>query len=104
MGVQHVTCSCDVPFDKLDDPNFTCHPVTWNAMHEIATLGSNEERAAVSQHHCHNAFANIEIGDPTYKIFGAVPTDPMHSVRKGVMARAMSLIFACMMPSQKKAL
>jgi hypothetical protein len=54
-GVQCVTCSCDVPFDKLDDPNFTCHPVTWNAIHEIATSGSNEERAAVSQHHCHNA-------------------------------------------------
>ena len=103
-GVQRVTCSCDVPFDKLDDPNFTCHPVTWNAMHEIATAGSNEQRAAVSQHYCHNAFANIEIGDPMYKIFGAVPTDPMHSVRKGIMARAMSLIFDCMTPSEKNKL
>ena len=70
-------------------------------MHEIVTSGSNEERAKVSQHQCPNAFANIEIGDPVYKIFGAVPTDPMHSVHKGVMAWAMSLIFECMMASQK---
>jgi hypothetical protein len=100
-GVQHVTCSCDVSFIDLDDPNFTCHPVTWDAMHLIATSGSKEECAAVSQHQCHNAFANIEIGDPVYKIFGAVPTDPMHSVCKGVMAQAMSLIFECMTASQK---
>jgi hypothetical protein len=43
----------------------------------------------------------MEIGDPIYKIFGSLPTDPMHSVRKGIMARAMSLIFDCMMPAQK---
>ena len=55
----------------------------------------------MSQHHCQNVFANIEIGDPLYKIFGSLPTDPMHSVRKGIMARAMSLIFDCMMPAQK---
>jgi hypothetical protein len=85
----------------LDDPHVSCHPVTWDAMHEIATSGSKEDCVAVSQHQCHNAFSNIEIGDPVYKIFGAVPTDPMHSVRKGVMARAMSLIFDCMSPSQK---
>jgi hypothetical protein len=85
-GVQHVTCSCNVSFSDLDGPNFSCHPVTWNAMHQIATSGSKEECAAVSQHQCHNAFANIEIGDTVYKVFGAVPTDPMHSVRKGVMA------------------
>jgi hypothetical protein len=37
-----------------------------------------------------------------YNIFGSMPTaDLMHSVRKGVMARAMSLIFECMMVSQK---
>ena len=100
-GVQHVTCSCDVSFIDLDDPNFTCRPVTWDAMHSIATSGSKEECSAVSQHHCHNAFSGIEIGDPVYKIFGSVPTDPMHSVRKGVMARAMSLIFECMTASQK---
>ena len=103
-GVQHVTCSCDVPFSKLDDPNFTCRPVTWDYLHEIATSGSKEECAAVSQHQCHNAFANIDIGDPVYKIFGSVPTDPMHSVRKGVMAQAMSLIFDCMTASQKNKL
>ena len=27
-GVQRVTCSCNVSFTDLDDPNFTCHPVT----------------------------------------------------------------------------
>ena len=85
-GVQRVTCSCNVSFSDLDDPNFVCHPVTWDAMHEIVTSRSKEQCAAVSQHQCHNAFANIEIGDPVYKIFGAVPTDPMHSVCKGVMA------------------
>ena len=85
-GVQHVTCSCDVSFSDLDDPKFTCQPVTWEAMHLIATSGSKEECAAVSQHQCHNAFANIDIGDPVYKIFGLVPTDPMHSVCKSIMA------------------
>ena len=86
-GVKRLTCSCDVSFSDLDDPNFTCHPVTWDAMHTIATSGSKEECTAVSQHHCQNAFANIEIGDPVYKIFGAMPTDPMHSMHKGVMVR-----------------
>ena len=100
-GVQRVTCSCNVSFSRLDDPSVNCQPVTWDHMHEIATTGSKEECTAVSQHQCHNAFANIEIGDPVYKIFGSVPTDPMHSVRKGVMSRAMSLIFECMTPMQK---
>jgi hypothetical protein len=36
-GVKHVTCSCNVPFDKMDDPDFCCSPITWNAMHTIAT-------------------------------------------------------------------
>jgi hypothetical protein len=100
-GVKHMTCSCNVPSSKLDDPNFSCIPVTWNEMHRISTSGTEEECIAVSQHHCHNVFANIEIGDPLYKIFGSLPTDPMHSVRKGVMARAMSLIFDCMTKPQK---
>jgi hypothetical protein len=100
-GVKRLTCSCDVSFSDLDDPNFACHPVTWDVMHMISTTGSKEQCAAVSQHQCHNAFANIEIGDPVYKIFGALPTDPMHSVRKGIMARSMSLIFDCMKASQK---
>jgi hypothetical protein len=100
-GVKHLTCSCDVSFSDLDNPNFICHSVTWDAMHKISTTVSKEECATISQHQCHNAFSNIEIGDPVYKIFGALPTDPMHSVRKGIMARAMSLIFDCMTPSQK---
>ncbi|MCK7501273.1 MAG: hypothetical protein MZW92_72520 [Comamonadaceae bacterium] len=100
-GVKRVTCSCNVPFDKMDDPDFCCSPVTWNDMHTIATSGTEQERTLVSQHHCHNVFANIKIGDPVYKIFGSLPTDPMHSVRKGIMSRAMSLIFDCMSPAQK---
>jgi hypothetical protein len=71
-------------------------------VHKISNTGSKEEWATISQHQCHNAFSNIEIGDPVYKIlFGALPTDPMHSVHKGIMARAISLIFDCMTPSQK---
>ena len=82
-GAQHVTCSCDVSFIDLDDlNNFTCQSVTWDAMHSIATFGSKEECSAVSQHHCHNALSGIEIGDPVYKIFGSVPTDRIHLVRK----------------------
>jgi hypothetical protein len=100
-GVKHLTCSCDLLFGNLDNPNFICHPVTWDAMNKISTTGSKEECATVSQHQCHNAFSNIEIGDPVYKIFGALPTDPMHSVCKGIMARAMSLTFNCMTSSQK---
>jgi hypothetical protein len=100
-GVKRLTCSCDVSFSDLDNPNFICHSVTWDAMHKISTTGSKEECAAVSQHQCHNAFSTIEIGDPVYKIFGALPTDPMHSAHKGIMARAMSLVFDCMTPSQK---
>ena len=81
-----MTCSCDISFSDLDDPNFACHRITWEVMHTIVISGSKDECAAMSQHQCHNAFANIEIADPVYKIFGAVPTDPMHLVRKGVMA------------------
>ena len=79
-GVQHVTCSCNVPFDKLDDPNFPCHPVTWHDMNLIITNGTDEELAAVSQHKCVNVFTNIVIGDPDYKIYGALPTDTMHAL------------------------
>ena len=100
-GVKCVTCSCNVPFDKMDDPDFCCSPVTWKEMHTIAISGTEQERTLVSQHHCHNVFANIKIGDPVYKIFGSLPTDPMHSVRKGIMSKAMSLIFDCMSPAQK---
>jgi hypothetical protein len=100
-GVKRVTCSCNVPFGLVDDPTFPCIPVTWKHMHEISSSGTEQERTAVSQHRCDNVFANIEIGDPIYKIFGSLPTDPMHSVRKGIMSRAMGLIFDCMTPSQK---
>jgi hypothetical protein len=70
-------------------------------MHNIAINGTLEERQAVSQHDVYNAFADIEIGDPRYKIFGSVPTDPMHSLRKGIMERSMNLIFDCMTDKQK---
>jgi hypothetical protein len=32
-GVKHVTCSCNIPFDKMDDPDFCCSSVTWNDRH-----------------------------------------------------------------------
>jgi hypothetical protein len=100
-GVKRVTCSCNVPFDKLDDPNFPCHPVTWHEMNVIITNGTEEELAAVSQHKCVNAFTNIIIGDPVYKIYGALPTDTMHALRQRTMAYAMQLIFDCMTAKQK---
>jgi hypothetical protein len=70
-------------------------------MYTIATSGTEQERTAVLQHYCYNVFANIEIGDPMYKIFGSLPTDLMHSVWKGIMSQAMALIFDCMTPAQK---
>jgi hypothetical protein len=102
QGVKRVTCSCNIPFDKMDDPDFCCSPVTWNDMYTIATSGTEQECTLVSQHHCHNVFANIEIGNPVYKMFGSLPTDPMYSVHKeGIMSQAFSLIFDCMTPAQK---
>ena len=62
----------------MDDPDFCCSPVTWNDMHTITTSGTEQECKLVSLHHCYNVFANIEIGDAVYKIFGSLPTDPMH--------------------------
>jgi len=100
-GVKHVTCSCNVPFDKLDDPNFLCHPVTWHKMNVIATSGTLEQLASISQHKCVNAFTDILIGDPVYKIYGALPTDTMHALRQRTMSYAMQLIFDCMTAKQK---
>jgi hypothetical protein len=85
----------------MDDPNFCCSPVTWNDMHTIAISGTKQECTLVSQHHSPNVFANIELGNPVYKIFGFLPTDPMHSVCKGILSKAMSLIFDSMTPAQK---
>jgi hypothetical protein len=100
-GVQRVTCSCNVPFDKLDDPNFPCHPVTWHDMNRIITKGTDEELAAVSQHKCVNVFTDMVIGDSDYKIYGALPTDTMHALRQRTMAYAMQFIFDCMTAKQK---
>jgi hypothetical protein len=100
-GVKRITCSCDVPFKKLDDPNFRCTPVTWDAINEIVMNGSKEQRAAVSQHQCHNAFSHLVIGHPVHKIFGSVPTDIMHVVRLSLMAKAMKITFSCLTPQQR---
>jgi hypothetical protein len=70
----------------MDDPDLSFSPVTWNDMHTIATSGTEQECTLVSQHHCHNVLANIKSGDPVYKIFGSLPTDPMYSVGKGIMS------------------
>jgi hypothetical protein len=42
-GLKRLTCSCNVSFSNLNDPNFACHPVTWDAMHTISTTRSKEE-------------------------------------------------------------
>jgi hypothetical protein len=75
--------------------------VFWNAVHDIAIHRTLEECQAVLQHNVYNAFADIEIGDPHYKIFGSVPTDPMHSLCKGIMECSMNWIFDCMTDKQK---
>jgi hypothetical protein len=94
--IRHPTVSCDIPIDQLDNPNFHCNAVTWNKLNQITTTDTNEECIHASQHECINAFTNIEIGDPIHKIFGAVPTDTMQSVRKGFMSHGTSIIFDCM--------
>jgi hypothetical protein len=92
-GVERLTCSCDVLFSNINDPNFVCHPVTWDAMQKISTSRSKKECLAVSQHQCHNAFSNIETGDHLYKIFGVVPTDSMHLVCKGYDVLSYVIVF-----------
>ena len=62
-GVQHMTCSCDVSFIDLDDPNFTCQPVTWDAMHCIQ-LPLLEVRKNVQQ--CPNTIVTMHF--PTLKL------------------------------------
>jgi hypothetical protein len=101
--IRHPTVSCDITVDQLDNPHFHCNAVTWNEMNEIATTGTSEQCTQASQHECINAFTDIEIGDPIHKIFGAVPTDTMHSVRKGFMSCATSIIFDCMTKKEKTA-
>ena len=41
QGVKGVTCSCDVPFSELDNPNYFCSSVTWDVMNEIVMNGSD---------------------------------------------------------------
>ena len=101
QGVKRVTCACDVPFSELDNPNYLCSPVTWDVMNEIVMNGTDVERNSISQHQCINAFGNLYIGDPHYKIFGSLPTDPMHAVEKSLMEKALQIIFDCLTPTQK---
>ena len=102
--VQRVTCSCDCPYSQLDNPKYECAPVTWEAMNDIIMDGTDDDRTSISQHKCVNAFTNILIGDPNYKIFGSVPTDPMHAVDNSVMEKVLQLIFECMTDGQKNRL
>ena len=78
--VHHVTCSCNVPFDNLDDPYYHCQPVTWSEMKHLITNGTDEELTAVSQHRLDIAFSDLVIGDPVYNIFGSLPMDTMHAL------------------------
>jgi hypothetical protein len=88
-GVKRVTCACNVPFSELDNPKYECSPVTWEAMNDIVMNGTDEAHASISQHKCVNAFGNIHIGDPKFKIFGSLPTDPMHAVEGSVMEKVL---------------
>ena len=103
-GVQRVTCSCNVPFDSLDDPYYPCQPVTWSDMKHIITNGTDEELSAVSQHRLDLAFSDLVIGDPVYNIFGSLPTDTMHALRIRTMGTALQLIVNCLTPKQKHTL
>ena len=76
--------------------------MTREAMNDITIMnGTDAAHASISQYKCVNAFGNILIGDPKYKIFGSLPTDPMHAVDGSVMEKVLQLIFQCMTDSQK---
>jgi len=102
--IERPTHACDVPVDDLDNPRHACNFVEWEHMNQISSSGTKSERKAVSQHKCTNAFADINIGDPNHKIFGSIPTDPMHSVRKSLIARSLDLVVQCMTDSEKNRL
>lgn len=104
IEMQRVPVSCDCPTDKLDDPFHRCNPVTWKELNRVATEGTQEELSRYSMYRCTNCFTEIEVGYPRSKIYGAVPTDPMHSLRKGAMKRAMQVIFDCLSKGEKKKL
>ena len=104
QGVHHVMCSCNVPFDNLDDPYFPCQPVTWADMNHIITNGTDKNLTAVSQHWCDIAFCDLAIGDPVYNISGSLPTDTMHALRICTMGNALQLIVDCLTPKEKHSL
>jgi hypothetical protein len=70
-------------------------------MNHIITNGMDQDLTAVSQHQCDIAFSDLAIGDPVYKIYGALPTDTMHALRIRTMGNAVQLIFDCLTPKQK---
>jgi hypothetical protein len=99
--IQRPTAACDITCEALDNPHHSCNFVEWEYMNDIAMNGTEQKQQSVSQHQCQNAFSNILVGHPTYKIFGAVPTDPMHSVHKSLMGHSMEILFKCMTEAEK---
>ena len=73
-------------------------------MNDIIMNGTDEDCTSISHHKCVNAFSNILIGDPKYKIFGSVPTDPLHAVDGSVMEKVLQWMFHCLTDSQKNQL
>lgn len=102
--IERPTHSCDVSMEGLQDPYHGCNFVEWEHMNSISSRGTKSERKGVCQHQCKNAFSEIVIGDPKHKIFGSIPTDPMHSVRKSLIAPSLDLVVQCMTESQKNRL
>jgi hypothetical protein len=103
-NIQRPTAACDIPFASLDNPSHKCNLVKWEDLNDVMLNGSDQDRCSVSQHKCCNAFASLQIGPPMHKIFGALPTDPMHSVRKSLIGHSMEILFKCMTDSEKNKL
>jgi hypothetical protein len=99
--IQRPTVSCDIGNQYMNNPYHPCNFVEWEPLNNIATNGTEAQRKSVSQHLCKNAFSDILIGHPRYKIFGSVPTDPLHSLRKGIIERSQTILFQCMTAKQR---
>ena len=99
--IRRPTTACDINAQAMDNPYHNCNFVKWDAMNAVARNGTKEERKVLSQHKLDNAFSDILLGNPMYKIYGALPTDPMHSVRKGLIQRTAEQINECMTEKQQ---
>ena len=99
--IQRPSHACNISVEAMDDPYHNCNFVKWDDMNIIATEGTREQQKCASQHPCKNAFSDIIIGDPNYKIYGALGTDPLHSIRKCLIGCSLELVVSCMTKTQK---